>query len=140
MPKTVECLSRLPHDWHSIGTKSLSQLIDDSGYYCNPEVVTEQSLKAALVSRPDLCDAWIGYSQDRRTHCGWTIQTRDDMFIVQYYPNGSTILKFKDKPAACAAFAIREIASLTRGGQNSVATKSLWDHLPSIVTGGPAKK
>ena len=93
----------------------MPELIRESGYFANPAVVTEAALASALLAHPDWCDAWIGYSEDRRTGCGWTIQGRNDEFIVQYYPNGSTVLKFDDKSAACAAFMVRELASLTRG-------------------------
>ena len=114
--QTVELLCRLPLDFHNIGTKSLLQLIEESGYHNNSEVVTEATLASLLGSKPDWCDAWIGYSQDRRTSSGWTIQQDDDEFIVQYYPNGSTVLRFTDRPAACAAFAIRELNSLASRG------------------------
>ncbi len=114
---TVELICRLPVDYHSVGTKSLLHLIDESGYTNDSAAVTESSISSLLRDQPEWCDAWIGYSQDRRTSSGWTIQERNGNFVVQYYPNGSNVLTFTDKPTACAAFVMRELASLTsRGG------------------------
>jgi hypothetical protein len=108
-------LCRLPHDWHTVGSKSLNQLLQESGYLDDPESVTETLIAQRLADLPEQCDAWIGYSQDRRTNSGWTIQHKNGTYTVQYYPNGSTVLKFTDISAACAAFAMREIKSLARG-------------------------
>ncbi len=116
MTQTVEQLCRLPLDFQEVGSKSLLQLINESGYHDDPNAVTESALADTLVNHPDYCDAWIGYSQDRRSSCGWTIQQRDAEFVVQYYPNGSTTLRFADKSAACAAFAFRELHSLSGRG------------------------
>ena len=116
MTQTVEYLCRLPLDFHKVGTKSLLQLIDESGYHDDLDAVTESALACILDDHPDYCDAWIGYSQDRRASCGWTIQQRDAEFVVQYYPEGSNTLRFTDKSAACAAFAIRELHSLSGRG------------------------
>ena len=116
MTQTVEQLCRLPIDFHEVGTKSLLQLIDESGYWDAPDTVTESALANGLAAHPNWCDAWIGYSQDRRTGSGWFIEQHDDEYLVQYYPNGSNVLRFTSKHAACAAFAIRELHSLVDRG------------------------
>ncbi len=110
----IEDVCRLPIDYHAIGTKTLIQLMEDAGYFDNPSAVTESAIQSCLAKHSDFCDAWIGYSQDRRTDSGWVIDERKGVFTVFYYPNGSTKLKFNDRSAACAAFAIRELASLAR--------------------------
>ena len=101
-------------DYHAVGTKSLIQLLEEAGYFENPTTVTESELKSHLSGRTDWCDAWVGYSQDRRTDSGWVISETDDGFTVFYYPKGNTKLKFPDIASACAAFAIRELSSLAR--------------------------
>jgi hypothetical protein len=110
----IEEICRLPLDYHAIGAKTLIQLMEEARYFENPSAVTESAIQSCLDKHPDFCDAWIGYSQDRRTDSGWVIDERNDVFTVFYYPNGSTKLKYKDRAAACAAFAIRELASLAR--------------------------
>ena len=110
----IEGVCRLPVDYHAIGTKTLIQLMEEAGYFKNPSAVTESALRSCLAKYPDFCAAWIGYSQDRRTDSGWVIDERNGVFTVFYYPNGSTQLKFEERPAACAAFAIRELSSLAK--------------------------
>ncbi len=110
----IEAVCRLSIDYHSIGTKTLIQLMEEAGYFDNPSAANESAIQSCLIKHPDFCDAWIGYSQDRRTDSGWVIDERNGVFTVFYYPNGSTRLKFNDRSAACAAFAIRELASLAR--------------------------
>jgi hypothetical protein len=110
----IESVCRLPIDYHAIGTKTLIQLMEEAGYFENPSAVTESAIQSCLAKHPDFCAAWIGYSQARRTDSGWVIDVRNGMFIVFYHPNGSTKLKYNDRSAACAAFAIRELTSLAK--------------------------
>lgn len=86
--------------------------MEEARYFENPTAVTESAIQSCIAQHPDFCDAWIGYSQDRRTDSGWVIDEQNDVFTLFYYPNGSTKLKFDDRSAASATFAIRELASL----------------------------
>ncbi len=115
MPDTVALICRLPIDFHSARTKSLLQLISESGYTKGSDTVTESSTETLLDDHLEWCGDWIGFSQDRRTSSGWVISERADGFDVYFYPSGSTLLSFNDKAAACAAFSIRELKSLTSG-------------------------
>ena len=112
MNSTLERVCSLPFDFHSVGNKSLIQLLTECGYTANPDSVTETDIATCLSDHSDWCDAWIGYSQDRRTNCGWVIHDEPDGFLVFYYPNGNEKLRFNNKTEACAAFAIRELQSL----------------------------
>lgn len=110
----IEDICRLPVDYHAIGTKTLIQLMEEARYFENPTAVTESAIQSCLALHPDFCDAWIGYSQDRRSGSGWVIDERNGVFTVFYYPNGTTRLRFDDRSAACSAFVIRELTSLAR--------------------------
>lgn len=95
----IEDVCRLPIDFHVIGTKTLIQLMEDAGYFESPSAVTESAIESCLAKHPEFCDAWIGYSQDRRTDSGWVIDEQKGLFMVYYYPNGSTI-GMSEKPMA----------------------------------------
>lgn len=126
MNSTLERVCRLPIDFHTVGNKSLLQLLADAEYTNDPDDVGVSDIQRCLSDHDDWCDAWLGYSQDRRTSCGWVISEDADGFVVFYYPNGNERLKFKDKAGACAAFAIRELWSLIgRTYRTRASNKSL---------------
>ncbi len=112
MNTTLERVCRLPIGFHTVGKKSLTQLLDESGYTVDSESVTESKIAACLSVNFEWCDAWLGYSQDRRTNCGWVIAEESGGYVVYYFPNENERLRFKDKCTACAAFAIRELKTL----------------------------
>lgn len=114
MNSTLERVARLPIDFHAVGNRSLIQLLQECGYTANPDSITESDIGTCLSDHSDWCDAWISYSQDRRTNCGWVISDETGRFVVYYYPRGKEKLRFNDKAVACAAFAIRELKSLIK--------------------------
>ena len=113
----LQFVCRLALDYNNIGTKSIVQLVEQSGYAKDPTAVTLSAVESVLRDHPDQCDAWYDYSEDKRTTSGWYVSEGRQEYIVGYYPNGPT-LSFADRVAACAAYAIRELESITsRGGQ-----------------------
>jgi hypothetical protein len=73
-------------------------------------------VSAYLAEHPDLVDAWLGYSGDKRASSGWyLVEKPAGTFEVGYYPSGNR-LAFTDRGRACAEFIIREIRSIAAGG------------------------
>lgn len=82
MNTTLELVYRLPTDFNTLGNKSLTQLLNESGYTVDSASVTESNIAAILSDNSEWCDAWLGYSQDRRTNCGGVIVDESGGYVV----------------------------------------------------------
>jgi hypothetical protein len=63
----------LPVQFKARRTASVIQLVDESGYRADPGSLTVNAVSAHLDAHPDLVDAWLAYSEDKRTSSGWYV-------------------------------------------------------------------
>lgn len=103
----------LPVQFKARGTVSVLDLVDESGYRADPASLTVDAVCAHLRGHPDLVDAWLAYSEDKRTSAGWYVTQRSgDTFEVGHYPEGDRI-SVTGPVSACAEFIVREVRSIT---------------------------
>ena len=112
-PEIVKRICCLPLDFKR-GSKTLIQLIRESGYVDNPDALERERVEAFLRDKPDLQDAWVIYSGDKRVSAGWYFDADGDGWVVGYYP-GKERQKFVSKLEACAEFVLREAFALKSG-------------------------
>lgn len=105
-------LCELPARLKKRGNVSVWQLVQDSGYKTNPELLTVRAVKDYLASHKDLIEDWLMYSRDKRTTEGWYIKGLGfGLFTVGYYPGGPTKVCL-NRRSACAEFIVQEIRSV----------------------------
>jgi len=102
----------LPAQFKAHGTVSVLQLVDESGYRANPGSLTADAVSVYLREHPELIEAWLAYSEDKRTSSGWyVIQLSGDIFEIGDHPNGER-LSVTGRAPACAEFIVREVRSI----------------------------
>ena len=106
--ETVERVCRLPVEYRTADL-SWRDLVSRSGW--SADATLDGQLAEYLRDRPDLVDAWFGFSQDKRTSPGWYLQ-EDPLggYVVGWYP-GSRQDRFMDRVAACAEFIRHELGA-----------------------------
>ena len=113
---TIQRILRLPVDFHAIGSKSIVQLLLESGYEDCQLEITAKVLEEAIREFPTLIQAWSHYSEDQRTSEGWYfLRNENDQFEVGYYDavNGKERQQvFSDEAEACAVFIQKEIEGI----------------------------
>ena len=116
--ETVAKVIRLP-ELHNRGDMSVQELLRQSGYFEMHEEVTEDTIRESLSQHPECVDAWIQFSEDKRTDRGWFItQESEDRYLVGYHPRSVDAFPqaYSDRVKACAAYTKREIEDIrTRG-------------------------
>ena len=108
----VASVCEIPVRFYVRGDVSLLRLVDESGYRDSPEALTVNAVSAYLAHHPDLVEAWLGYSSDKRGSSGWYFVEKSPVkFEVGCHPNGPQ-LAFDDRDRACAEFIIHEVRSI----------------------------
>lgn len=95
--------------------KSALQLIEESGYNAETKWLSVTKIIVYLRDKPELIEAWLLWSLDKRTSSGWCFREEPDGFTVAFYPDGLS-RRFADQVEACAEFILQEV--------NSIAAKS----------------
>ena len=108
----------LPRDFYRMRTKSIIELLVDSGYVDNPDKLLRSDVVEVLRSDPSLVQEWINYSGDKRVSSGWFLlpngnvghlgPIEDDTFHVEMEPRS------KDLNDACMEFIFREIGDIRK--------------------------
>jgi hypothetical protein len=106
--EAVARVCRLPVEFPSSGI-SWRDLVAKSGWPADPESILGKQLAEYLRDKPALVDAWLGYSEDKRSSPGWYLQEDGrGGYIVGWYP-GPKQDRFSDRILACAEFIRREL-------------------------------
>ncbi len=115
----IEALCRIPLALKAEG-RSVLELVQATGYLDSPTPLSSDALAAYLREHPELIDAWLGYSSDKRTSSGWYLkQPEQQVFEVGFFPNGER-RSYTDGVRACADFIARELHEV--GGQCRLTT------------------
>lgn len=111
---TLELICRLPCDYHKIQTKSMIQLVSESGYLQNNIALSTEAIENYLRSHPELVKEWITYSEDKRSSSGWYLEVNksENSAIVGFHPKGE-VFKFSDQFKACAKYIDLEVKELS---------------------------
>ena len=92
MPSEVLArVSRLPVDFYS-GSKSMVQLVAESGINACLTLLTVPNLIEYLMVHPELIDSWLQWSGNKRVTSGWYFSRQADAFVVGFYPNGEELV------------------------------------------------
>ena len=115
----VDAVCRLASDFRSGGDESIVALLERSGYLQDPNLVTEEPLKAYLQEHSDLIEAWAILSVDQRSSNTWYMNAPhasdpNVQWAVGFYP-GAAPRVYPDGPSACAAFIVRYIDLVRKG-------------------------
>jgi len=105
--EVVKKICRLPLDFHA-GSKSMAELVSESGVSAHPEALAVASVVARLNGQPELVDAWLDWSANKRVTSGWYFAQEGSHFVVGFHPNGES-LAFDDPALGCAEFVVREV-------------------------------
>jgi len=105
-------ICELPVRFAARGDVSVLKLLDESGYGHDRGSISVDVVFAYLAQHPNLVNAWLGYSADKRVSSGWYFkETPGNMFEVGYYPAGER-LSIGDRTRACAEFIVREVRAI----------------------------
>lgn len=115
MLDVIKKICNLPRDFYSTDTKSIIQLLEESGYYKNPDCLNKEGIIKYLNSHPEILNDWENYSSNKRTSEGWFFKSDNDESVIGYYKNGEhNVKKYDSKILACAEFIIKEIQTITK--------------------------
>jgi hypothetical protein len=106
----IESICRLPADFF-VGSKSMDQLLIESGIKENISLLTASNIGAYLSCHLDLVEQWQRWSENKRTLSGWYFTHRANEYVVNFHPKGEA-LRFTQPDLACAEFIVREVGSL----------------------------
>jgi len=106
----VEGISRLPSDFYA-GSKSMLQLVTESGVAGFPLALAVESISTYITAHPQIVDAWLRWSENKRVSSGWHFNRRAGGFEIGYHPGGES-LNIGDPHFACAEFVVREVRSI----------------------------
>jgi hypothetical protein len=106
----VERISRLPVDFYA-GSKSMVQLISESGVAAVPPALSVQRICTYITENPQIVDHWLRWSENKRVSSGWYFARRASGFTVGFHPDGEA-LDISDPYLACAEFITREVGSI----------------------------
>ena len=112
LDEVVEKVCRLPIDFYG-GSKSMVELVWESGVEACPAALTAANILAYLRNNPTLVDQWLNWSANKRVTSGWYFARRRGDLVVGFHPQGET-LAFKDPVLACAEFVTREVAAIVK--------------------------
>ncbi len=89
--------------------RSVRDLVERSGYPETGGLLIGEALVTYLREHPELIDAWLGYSSDKRASSGWYFRgAGTGEFEVGYFPSGDVRL-YTDAALACADFIAEEL-------------------------------
>ena len=106
----VENICRLTADFYG-GSKSMIQLVAESGVSACPDVLTASRILAYVTAHPELVEQWLRWSSNKRVSSGWYFRQRSGTYAVGLYPKGET-LDIAHRELACAEFVVREVKAL----------------------------
>lgn len=69
-------IAKLPQRFRSLGDVSMFSLLEASDYFASHNKISEADIGAALACCPECVEAWLQYSEDKRTS-GWYIVQHD---------------------------------------------------------------
>lgn len=98
----------IPDDFRR-GKGSLVDIVRASGYAEIRGEFATRELAEYLRRHPDVVDAWVGYSQDKRTTHGWYLRPPCSVGRSTAEPPLAREHKYVDLAAACAAFIVAEL-------------------------------
>jgi hypothetical protein len=108
--RVVERICSLPVTFRD-GSQSALEILAKSGVLQTPEALTIAAVAAHLNEHPELIDAWMLWSEDKRVSSGWYFLYERPNFVVGFYPHGDRLV-FKDAITACTQFVFREVKSM----------------------------
>ena len=116
MSNVVSKICSMPRDFHLLGNKSMIQLLIESGYLNETQLVTKETISTYLAENPDLIIDWENYSSDKRVSEGWYFLKRGSDWIVGYAgsPSQEQRLVFSSELEACAEFILREVSGIAK--------------------------
>ncbi len=112
--EVVKKICTLPVDFCA-GSKSMAELVRESGVRAHPEALTFTNIAAYIKRQPSLVDEWLDWSANKRIASGWYFAHEKGRFVVGFYPNGES-LTFDDPVSACAEFVVREVKGVASAG------------------------
>ncbi len=113
----LEAACRLPIDYEQFGDRSAVDLVRRSGIRVHLDALSLDRIEMCLNRHSDWIDAWIRWSDDRRSTPGWSIRDcgPGGGYEVSYVDRAAGIDRreqFAERSRACAAFVDHEIRAL----------------------------
>lgn len=109
----IASVCKLAADFYQIRSKSMLQLLDESGAVNCFDSLTASILSEHLAGRTALIEKWLLLSADKRVPSGWYFTQHGDSYVVAHYPKGQYEEKeLSDPHVACAEFIIHEVARM----------------------------
>ncbi len=99
-------------DFKSQRDVSLLELFNQSGYREVKNEITEELIESYLNKNSNLVQSWLTESEDTRGTPAWYISSKNNIWIVGFYPGGEQ-LEFNEINRACACYVKRYMESLS---------------------------
>ena len=99
----------MPVDFYG-GSKSMVELLGESGVNRCPAALTVPNLSAYIADHREVIEGWLRWSH-KPVASGWYFERQGKGFVVGFYPNGEK-LTFEEATLACAEYVAREVRHL----------------------------
>jgi hypothetical protein len=112
--EVVEAVCRLPITFRA-GTKSMTELVFESGLVAARDTLTREGIEAHLTRNPDAIENWFGYSEDQRcSPCWWVARVGQDRYQVGLSgePDTRPPMDFSTRIGACVEYVYREAMAI----------------------------
>lgn len=111
----INSVLNIPHDFKEIQTKSVLDLLKESGYLNTQEEISQEDIINLLDKEPRYISDWIGYSHNKRAPEGWYIIEKNNHYIVGFLSkdnNKREEFHFQNSSDALAFFIYKEINNI----------------------------
>jgi hypothetical protein len=110
-------IMNLPKKFYSEQDIPIYALLKNTGYFENPDLITEKNIFKKLEIHPEIIDIWFNWSENKRTNSGWYIilnHNKTNKYEVGYYRNNKKVIEveYSEINKACAYFIKREIEDI----------------------------
>jgi len=117
-PNTVINIINIPVEYNKRDDVSIFSLIEESGYFNAHDQITYDDIRAAIVEYPESVNAWLQYSEDKRSSDGWYFKPADQGYEVGFFGQKMIDRKhqiYSNRLEACAVFIKNEIEAIRQG-------------------------
>jgi hypothetical protein len=101
--ETLEAICNMAVTFNSQRDVSMLELLNRSKYRELKSEITEELIKGHLEKNAVLVQSWLMESENNRGSPAWYISSKDNKWIVGYYPGGEEF-EFNNKNIACACY------------------------------------
>lgn len=114
----IDSVVRLPMEYNGPrNNKSIYSLLQDTSYFEAYDQVSVDDISKSLSKNPKCVDAWLNWSESKRSCSGWYFRKENQCeYVVGYFPETDMhrTTRYSNIKQACSEFIKREIEEIRK--------------------------